>query len=371
MRLSKKLIKNNDHCVQINLISLLNRSGLPISHRPLIAHFLVPLLTGAALFVNARRTTQQKLRINPAPILQVTAHHIRHRLDKQRMVVRGGRPANLLRTHLVRQLLAVLNVQLVQRFNVLVNERNRHQDKVLLTLLDVALDGVLGERFEPGQRTDLGLPHQAVRIAVVELAHDVLDGGTDLRGVRIATVDRSQRQGMGGEEDDHVLTLLGGEFLQLLADVVGEGSREQWMRTPAVDDAPLGVRQAVGVGLVVREDGVEAGPGGGTAVLWVLREQDDPFRLVRLDLLEGVFGEGCHIAEGNVVLVGCRLGGHFVQLFAEQLTLQVGPLEDRGPATDLGVLFLNFWRASLGDPRSEFAEVRCKSISYVIPRNST
>lgn len=61
------------------------------------------------------------------------------------------------------------------------------------------------------------------------------------------------------------------------------------------------------------------------------------------------------------MLVGSRLGGYFVQLFAEQLSLQVGPLEDRGPATDLGVLFLNFGRASLGDPWSEFAVERLKS----------
>ena len=60
------------------------------------------------------------------------------------------------------------------------------QDKISLALLHVVGDGVARLRAEPGSRADLGLPYEAVGIAVVQASHDSIDGGGDFGGVWVA-----------------------------------------------------------------------------------------------------------------------------------------------------------------------------------------
>ena len=52
-------------------------------------------------------------------------------------------------------LVGVLNVQLVEGLDVIVYKGDGHQQEVLLAALDKRLDGLLGARLQPGQRTNL------------------------------------------------------------------------------------------------------------------------------------------------------------------------------------------------------------------------
>jgi len=69
----------------------------------------------------------------------VVCHNVAQGVDEQRVVVGGRRPPDLFHAHLLGQFVAVLDVQLVQRLDVLVHKGNGYQDEVLEALLDIAL----------------------------------------------------------------------------------------------------------------------------------------------------------------------------------------------------------------------------------------
>ena len=60
-------------------------------------------------------------------------------------------------THLFTKLLRVLDVQLVQRLDVLVDERDRNDEKLFVALLGERLDRLIGTRLQPLNRSDLRL----------------------------------------------------------------------------------------------------------------------------------------------------------------------------------------------------------------------
>lgn len=66
-------------------------------------------------------------------------NQIGHGIDEEWMIVGGGGSANFLCTNFGGQLIAVLNVEFVQRFDVFVYKCNRYDDEVLFALFDVAL----------------------------------------------------------------------------------------------------------------------------------------------------------------------------------------------------------------------------------------
>lgn len=52
----------------------------------------------------------------------------------------------------------------------------------------LTLDGVLSARLEPGQGSDLGLPHQPEGVGHAQLPHHQLHRGPDLGRVRVTPV---------------------------------------------------------------------------------------------------------------------------------------------------------------------------------------
>jgi len=67
----------------------------------------------------------------------------------------------------------------------------------------------------------------------------------DLRGIRIAPAHSLQREGVGGKEDDHIVTLCLHELGQFIANSLGKSLDKERMGAPPVDDAPLDVRGQV------------------------------------------------------------------------------------------------------------------------------
>ncbi len=57
--------------------------------------------------------------------------------------------------YLLAQLVGVLDIQLMQRLDVIVDEGDGDEEKVLLAALHQRLDGVLRAGLQPGQRTHL------------------------------------------------------------------------------------------------------------------------------------------------------------------------------------------------------------------------
>jgi hypothetical protein len=122
---------------------------------------------------------------------------------------------------------------------------------------------------------------------------------------------------------------------------------------------------------VVREDRIEAGAGGGAAVLRVLGEDDAALRCVPakermlvevrfiiarhllLDLVQRRLRQRRHVPKPDVVLVRRRFRRNLVQLLAQKLALDIRPLQDRRPAANLIVLLLHFGRTSLCNPWSQ------------------
>lgn len=64
-------------------------------------------------------------------------------------------------------------------------EGDGDEEQVLLSGFDVGLDGFGGLRSEPGRRSNLGLPDEAVRVREAEFGHDGVDGRRDLGGIWI------------------------------------------------------------------------------------------------------------------------------------------------------------------------------------------
>jgi len=70
--------------------------------------------------------------------------------DEGRVVVGGRAPAYPLSPNLFPKLLCVFDVELVQCFNVVIDEGDGDEHEVLLAPLDEGLDGLLSPRLQPG-----------------------------------------------------------------------------------------------------------------------------------------------------------------------------------------------------------------------------
>ena len=63
-------------------------------------------------------------------------HYICKSLHEQRVIVWGHAPSDLLGTDFLADVAGVLYVQLVERFDVLVDKRDRYEKQIFLTSLD-------------------------------------------------------------------------------------------------------------------------------------------------------------------------------------------------------------------------------------------
>lgn len=123
-----------------------------------------PLLGLSTLWVRAPLTPQPQLLPRRLPrhviLIQMPLDQIRQCPHKDGRVVQTLRPLQI-DAQLVRLLLD-LNVQLVQRFDVVRGEGDWDETDVFLTVLGEALDRVGGLRALPCLRADLRLPCKSV-----------------------------------------------------------------------------------------------------------------------------------------------------------------------------------------------------------------
>src|SRR5690242_9275561 len=134
-----------------------------------------------------------------------------------------------------------------------------------------------------------------------------LDAGTDLLGIRIATIDHVQGQRVGAEEENDFMAILRRKAVQTLADGFAHRLDESWMYRPPVDQAPR--ERVLQSGPCCRPpELVEARPGGAAGKLGVLGECDGPLDAIVPHLAERVLALGPSIAEGNIELVRSRPG---------------------------------------------------------------
>lgn len=84
-------------------------------------------------------------------------------------------------------LLLDLDIQLVQRLDMITRKRDRDQQNILLAQLGEPLDGIRRLRPLPCRGPDLGLPREPVRIREPEFLHDGEDGRGDFGDVRVSS----------------------------------------------------------------------------------------------------------------------------------------------------------------------------------------
>ena len=85
------------------------------------------------------------------------------------------------------RLLGHLEIQLVQRLDMITRKRDRHQQDILLAQLCKALDGIRRLWALPCRGPDLGLPGESVRVGEPDFLHDGEDGGGDFGDVGVSS----------------------------------------------------------------------------------------------------------------------------------------------------------------------------------------
>lgn len=254
------------------------------------------LLASITFLAHAVRASGQEFRVDRLIALKMSLHDVRESLYEERMIVGRLRPPDLFSLNFFGELVAILDVQLMERLDMLVDECDWNQNEVFLSLLDVRANSVIGEWLKPRQRSDLGLPNQAVRIAIVELLHNGIDTRSNFTGIRVTSVNGLQGQGMGGEQQNYVFALFGRKFLQLVFDSLSESLDQQRMRRPSINHTPPDAVAGLDA-FEVGEDRVKTGARRCATVLWILREDDNTLRSIFLDLLDCIFSERIHVSE--------------------------------------------------------------------------
>lgn len=197
---------------------------------------------------------------------------------------------------------------------------------------------------------------------MAEGCDDGVHGCGDFGGVGVASVDYGHGEGMGGEEEDDVLSRFFWIGEELGLDVFCKSLYEAGVCGPAVYDAPvysttttttIGPRGGGGfeAGAPFPEF-VQGGAGCGAAVLWVLGEcyRSSLFaESVFEEFVVGFFGQGIGVPEREVGLMGRAFRVCFVEDFTHLGGLMLAPFPDWGTSADGGVLGLDFGCSAAGD----------------------
>lgn len=117
-------------------------------------------------------------------------------------------------------LLDVLEIQFVQRLDMVACERDRHEHHLLLPKSGETLDCLARLHAHPRRRPNLGLPDKPIRIRVAEAVHDCGDCSRHLENVGVAAVHYGHRKRVRGEEQNRLRALLSGELRQRTLDVL-------------------------------------------------------------------------------------------------------------------------------------------------------
>ena len=164
--------------------------------------------------------------------LEMCGHNVCQAVDKSGVYVWSSTPSDSLRPDLLANVVSVLDIQLVKGLDMIVDESDGDKHEILLALLHHDLDGVFGAGLEPGQGPPLALPDQSKGVGPAELLHHQLDSGAHLSRVGVAAVHHVLRDGVGGEEEDHLAADTLGEGVELSSDVLGECLDEERMCRP-------------------------------------------------------------------------------------------------------------------------------------------
>lgn len=95
-----------------------------------------PLFRLSASWFDAHGAGHQHLRINLFAFFQMVDNNVGNALDEQWIVIGYRTPANFFSSHLLTQLFGVLNVQFVERFNMVIDKSNGYKHQVLLASFD-------------------------------------------------------------------------------------------------------------------------------------------------------------------------------------------------------------------------------------------
>lgn len=250
-------------------------------------------------------------------------------------------------------LLLKLNVDFVERLDVVTGEGDGDDDGVLVTLLGPAFDGVARLRSEPGSGTDLGLPCDSVGVAPLQSGHDGSDGSGNLGGVWITTTgDDLHGKRVGTEHDGNLVALLLWVCVEYSLNAVGESLDEQRVGRPSVNKRPRDLtfwRSTLLAPLNLTVELVEVATSGTAAVLRVLGEADSASNTVLSHLVECLFGKRSCVSESDIDLVWRCLRVKLVKQLRHCLTLCAGPTQDRRAAANLFVLVDDLGRPSTCD----------------------
>lgn len=117
-------------------------------------------------------------------------------------------------------LLPIFKIELVQSFDVIARECDRHKHDALLAEARESLEGIFCLWSHPCTRPNLGLPYEAVGVCMTQAVHHRRNACGNLEHIRVATVDDGHWERMGGEEKHDIATLLFWEFLESSFDIL-------------------------------------------------------------------------------------------------------------------------------------------------------
>lgn len=116
---------------------------------------------------------------------EVRSADLGHSADEGGLVVE--RLGTLESDSVLLSLLLELNVNFVERLDVVTGESDGHNNGILVTLLSPALDGIARLRSKPSSGTDLRLPGDSVWVTPLQASHDGSYGSSNLGGVRVTS----------------------------------------------------------------------------------------------------------------------------------------------------------------------------------------
>lgn len=123
-------------------------------------------------------------------------------------------------------LLDVLEVDLVQRLDVVARERDGHDDRAFAAEAREALDRLPRLHAHPRRGPHLRLPDEPVGVRVPEAAHDGGDGRCDFGHVWVSAVHDRHWKGVRGEEEYDVRAHFFRESGQRAFDVLRNSLRK-------------------------------------------------------------------------------------------------------------------------------------------------
>mmetsp|Transcript_13764 Transcript_13764/g.35432 ORF Transcript_13764/g.35432 Transcript_13764/m.35432 type:complete len:425 (+) Transcript_13764:400-1674(+) len=202
--------------------------------------------------------------------------------------------------------ISVLNVDLLERLDVLRDERDGHCDHLGDAAGAELADLVVRVRLQPLDRSHLGLVRQRVVVRVphrAQLGHDCRDCVLCLCLVRVAKLlDVRLGKPVRGEEDVRLVDRL--ECVALLLDQPRESRHVTGARVPRGDDDGTHLPELLVIVIYALEK-PQRGAGGGDRELRVERQHDQPAHAVSLDRFQRLLRVRVPVAHRYV-----RLGLH-------------------------------------------------------------